>query len=64
MPSSAVPYLVEAEFWVHNEHVTRGPQAAFFLTAPGKVTVVKVIGGLHGDQAKEPPVIGTTGAEC
>lgn len=63
-PSSPFLYLVETEFWVHDEHMTRGPQTALFLTSPAEGTVVQVIGGLHGDQAEEPPVIRATGAEC
>lgn len=61
--SSPFLYLVEAEFWVHDEDVTRGPQTALFLTAPAEGAVVQVVGGLHGDQAEEAPVVGTTGAE-
>lgn len=64
IPSSPFLYLVQTEFWVYDKHMTRGPQTALFLTSPDKVTVLEIIGGLHGDQTKESPVIRTAGAEC
>lgn len=62
--SSPFLYLVQTEFRVDDKHVTGGPQTALFLTSPAKVTVLEIIGGLHGDQTKESSVIGTAGAEC
>lgn len=56
-------YLVMTELWVHNEHMAGSPQPAILVSPIAEVTVVGVVGCLHRDQSKEPPVVGTTGAE-
>lgn len=56
-------YLVVTELWVHNEHMAGSPQPALLVSPIAEVTVVGVVGCLHRDQSKEPPVVGTTGAE-
>ena len=56
-------HLVMTEFWIHDEHMARSPQAALLVSAVSEVTVVQVVGGLHGDESKEAAVVGATGAE-
>lgn len=52
-----------AEFWVYNEHVAGGPQAALLVSSVSKVTVIRVVSGLHCDQSEESSVVWTAGAE-
>lgn len=56
-------YLVLAEVWVHDEHVTGSPQTALFISSTAEMKLVVVISGLHRDQPEESAVVRTTGAE-
>lgn len=56
-------YLVVAEFWVYNEHMAGGPQAALLVSSVAKVTVIGIVSGLHCDESEKAPVVRTAGAK-